>query len=170
MSALPIPQPCNASRQAVQEYAEAVAESVGYTPGTGVESVVAQLGGRLKYLSLDESRQHEADGSLVVHGPGDFEISLSAVTGAVRDQFTIAHELGHYFLHSQGGKQRIRAERYGSGRVEWEANWFAAAFLMPSELFTEEAERNQGDAERIATRFFVSSAAAEVRLKSLGLR
>jgi predicted transcriptional regulator len=170
VSAEHLPEPCNASRTVVQSYAEVIAQSLGYKPGTGVDAVVARLKGRLKYLSLAESLEQQADGSLVVHGPGDFEISLSAVTGAVRDQFTIAHELGHYFLHSHQGKRSIRAQRYGSGRVEWEANWFAAAFLMPAKVFAAEAEQAHGDVERIATRFFVSAAAAEVRLKSLGLR
>lgn len=41
-----------------------------------------------------------------------------------RSRFDVAHELGHLVMHGD--------EHAGSKQAEQEANWFAAAFLMPS--------------------------------------
>lgn len=57
------------------------------------------------------------------------------ITNEARFRFTCAHELGHVLLHS-----RIKAPRFRDAdpedettfdRYEWQANRFAAAFLMP---------------------------------------
>ena len=49
-------------------------------------------------------------------------------------------------------------------RWEWEANWFASAFLMPSEEFQKAF--HDGDASE---KFGVTSSAVSVRAKTLGL-
>ena len=57
-----------------------------------------------------------------------------------RQRFTIAHEIGHKFLHDLvsrtdlGRQSRDRFYWMGKGREESAANDFAAALLMPSEL------------------------------------
>jgi Zn-dependent peptidase ImmA (M78 family) len=49
-------------------------------------------------------------------------------------------------------------------RCEWEANWFASAFLMPADEF------KAAYAHGIASETFgVTAAAVEVRAKTLGL-
>ena len=57
-----------------------------------------------------------------------------------RKHFTIAHELGHYFLshnlHSNLGfctNNDIAEEEYQKNPIEREANYFASCFLMPKE-------------------------------------
>jgi len=146
--------------------AEEYARSVEFEPGDRIESLVAGLGGRLTYLRALDSME-ATDGSLFVSGEGDFEIKLSAFTGPERDRFTIAHELGHYVLHSECGKHRIRAERFGTSLVEVEANWFAAAFLMPEADFRETCKLFGNNAPAVASRYMVSRKAAEVRMESL---
>jgi hypothetical protein len=146
--------------------AEEYARAVAFEPGDRIESLVAGLGGRLTYLRALDSVE-ATDGSLFVSGEGDFEIKLSAFTGPERDRFTIAHELGHYVLHSQCGKQRIRAERFGRSLVEVEANWFAAAFLMPEAHFRETCALYGNSIPAVASRYMVSRKAAEVRMESL---
>ncbi|HEY5960907.1 MAG TPA: ImmA/IrrE family metallo-endopeptidase, partial [Polyangiaceae bacterium] len=163
-------------------------------PGDRIEPVIARLGGTIRYLDRVSSLDGQAfdapdgqafdspsgqdhlkyvsplvDGSLLVRGPNDFEIFLSAYTGIERDRFTIAHELGHYVLHSDFGRIQIRAARLGSTRIEWEANWFAAAFLMPREDFTEAFRKYAGQVRALASRYVVSPKAAQVRAQSLGL-
>lgn len=57
-----------------------------------------------------------------------------------RQRFTIAHELGHYFLHSEFiqtseyHKKELRRE-IANDPKELEANTFASHLLMPSNLF-----------------------------------
>ena len=156
--------PCNLMKHEVEEYAETVARALEHEIGNPVEDCVESLGGRIAYQEMDEWI-HEG-GSIFVHAPLDFDILLPEYTSPRRDQFTIAHELGHYFLHSQQGEIPMVAFRRGSGRVEWEANWFAAGLLMPREEFVQ-AYKVDPETDSLAIRFGVSRDAASVRKKAL---
>lgn len=77
-------------------------------------------------------------GSLVIYKDNRFTIKLPSSTSPLRDNFTIAHELGHYVLHFDKTIDRsedLIFHRYGTGKDEWQANRFAAAFLMPRQEF-----------------------------------
>lgn len=165
---LPHPEPTNKPKAHVLKEAEAFAQRHGFLPGDRIEPLVARLGGEITYLGSFESLEAE-DGSLSVYGPRHFTIRVSAFTGVERDRFTIAHELGHYVLHSREGECPIQATRFGSTRVEWEANWFAAAFLMPADDFAETCRRHDYDSAIVAARYLVSPRAAETRMAALGL-
>lgn len=151
----------------VWSLAEQFAQRESFMPGDRIEPLIARLGGTLTY-GWDSIFE---DGSLSVWGPGSFEIRVSPANGAERNRFTIAHELGHYVLHSHQGRQMIRAARIGtkSDRVEWEANWFASAFLMPAGDFRDSWAYYSGNLSLVATRYMVSPKAVEVRAQSLGL-
>lgn len=155
-------------RESVFRSAEKYAQEVGFLPGDRIQPLIRRLGGSIEYLDV-LSGVEAHDGSLFVDGPRDFRILVSTFTGPERDRFTIAHELGHYVLHSHCGERRIRASRFGSNPVEWEANWFAAAFLMPKADFKATFRRFQGNSALIAARYLVSQKAAEVRMRSMGL-
>ena len=77
----------------------------------------------------------------------------------------------HYLYPLKTGKEigPIQATRYGSGRVEWEANWFAAGLLMPEEQFSSAYRSMSGDVIGLADQFGVSVSAATVRAQALGL-
>lgn len=57
------------------------------------------------------------------------------IRNEARFRFTCAHELGHVVLHSRiktaGFRDTDPEEETGFDRYEWQANRFAAAFLMP---------------------------------------
>lgn len=169
------PSPSALPKRAVQSLAESVANQLGYKPGGDLRPVLDQLGGKLTYQQF--AGLHETDsGSLVVHDMSNFEVRIATNTSIKRDNFTIAHEIGHYILHylypNQNGEPSsggMVANRYGSDRVEWEANWFAAAFLMPEEAFRLAFSDKAGELSQVADLFGVSTTAAEVRAKALGL-
>lgn len=179
-----LPSAINASRRSIETYAERAAETLGYGPGGDLGVAVQKVGGRIhhKWLSLRETcpgwiippeipdiaTEHHS-GVVLVKDHQDFDIFLSPYTGELRDRFTIAHELGHYFLHSKQGASHIAAARLESDRPEWEANWFAAAFLMPEAKVREAWDRFDKNAYLCAASFLVSTDAFEVRKKSLGL-
>lgn len=153
------PQPCGWSRAEVQRFASEAAKRLGYKAGDDIEKIVERLGGR---VSTSDWASAANTGSITVRGPRDFHIALSPLSGERRSRFTIAHELAHYILHAQAGKKRLSVRRDGSGRVEWEANWFAAGFLMPEEEFRARLAEGWGDAE-LAEYFGVSGGAVQIR-------
>ena len=157
----------NLSRTDIEAYAGKVADAYGFQAGqTDVRDLVKALGGTLASASLAES------GYICVRGPGDFVILLPPHTSVHRDTFTIAHELGHYFLHARQGQVPIEAKRdLTPERAEWEANWFAAALLMPAAEFEDVYQRIQSTLPEadLAAHFGVSEAAAQVRMQVLKL-
>lgn len=76
----------------------------------------------------------------------DYRIVYNSRHARVRQRFTIAHELGHFYLHRQilgcgtGDNKAYRSEDTGhdnpniTQRHETEANAFAADLLMPKKL------------------------------------
>jgi hypothetical protein len=173
------PIPVNASKANVSAFAENAAHRFGFGAGDPVEPLVSRLGGRIRFRDPIgfESKVPE---SIVVKPDRTFTIYLPTMTSVERDRFTVAHELGHYFLHYPLVRERdpsttMIATRWvdendaAQQRAEWEANWFAAAFLMPSEQFREAHRKFSGNLNRLAGHFVVSTQAADIRIKTLGL-
>lgn len=163
------------SRSQVETLAESIAKQLRFEPGADLVPVVTRAGGRITYSEFRDLSESDS-GSLEVHAEQDFDIFLSHTTSPTRDRFTIAHELGHYILHfllprkfQNGQPKNLRATRYGSDRTEWEANWFAAAFLMPAAKFRTAHAKASANTSTLATAFGVSQSAVVVRIKSLGL-
>lgn len=160
----------NLSRQQIHELAEMFAEKTSYKPGETdiIEYVNNQLHGEIQYT---DSPKDSVGGSISVRGKNDFTIYLSKATSHIRDVFTIAHELGHYFLHSKLGQIQINANRSDDiDETEREANSFAAAFLMPEERVRELFAEKDGDISALANAFKVSLTAINWRCVNLGLK
>jgi Zn-dependent peptidase ImmA (M78 family) len=92
-------------------------------------------------------------------------------------RFSIAHELGHYFLgHAdtmfRGGKT-VHESQAGFGsreQIELEADHFAAGLLMPAELFKQEAGRHSDGLvaiEKVAERCQTSITSSAIRYAEL---
>lgn len=113
-----------------------------------------------------------------------FSILINSDKHENRQHFTLAHELGHYFLHGdllrqEGGLIDEEKQLDGStilyrlddaerDRLEREANHFAASLIMPRELL-KEAWRTTGTIEECAKIFKVSTIAMNIRLTELNL-
>lgn len=162
---IPVTEPANLTNRDISEYAERVGEFHGvYAHGyADLTALLDRLGGRVTYAESAES--------LVVDGQGEFTVRLPHFTSTARDRFTIAHELGHYFLHYRlpGLEGRKRFGRGARNRAETEANVFASSLLMPKADFIREWRSSDGDEWRVARHFEVSPAAAAVRAQVLGL-
>ncbi|MFJ9313758.1 ImmA/IrrE family metallo-endopeptidase [Pimelobacter simplex] len=169
---LPRTEPSNLSYNAISAYAERVGERHKiYTDGVAdVHRLVRKLGGRVAHSNGDES--------LRVRSDSDFTVYVPETTSPRRDRFTIAHELGHYFLHyllprrhaeELEDEEELRFARGGRNRAETEANVFAASLLMPETEFRKIYRQFDKDAWSTALHFDVSPAAAEVRAQVLAL-
>ena len=102
----------------------------------------------------------------------------------VRQNFTIGHELGHYLLHEQDQlhvdrefRVRLRNDisSQGTDLAEREANFFAAALLMPREFLQNDLANekfvNLLDGkllDNLSRKYGVSTQALVNRLKNLG--
>lgn len=158
-------QPSNLSGASIETIALSVRARASEAQASGtrpmLESLTQSYGGKI------ELAEHSvgASGSLVVRKPEDFTVYLSPYTSPLRDNFTIAHELGHYVLHYVFPQRTDEAvfQRHGIGPLETEANRFAAALLMPASEFKQ--ARDEGLNEfALAGRFGVSPEAAKVRM------
>ena len=172
-----MPLPLGASKAVVYKFAEDVAKHVNYAPRENMSALVSRLGGQISYHK-EVNPVNDFPESIIVYPSGEFQIYLPLVTTSERDRFTIAHELGHFFLHFPKIKneypdhcmvatRRVDSRDVAQQRAEWEANWFSAAFLMPEHDFRSSYEIN--GLEFTASHFGVSIRAAEVRARTLGL-
>jgi hypothetical protein len=166
------PIPSRITKANVWAYAEKQRVKVGLSNGFELAKLVSRNDGEISYIDFMD---HDQTDAIVVEPDGTFRIRLSSQTGALRDNFTIAHELGHKLLHwplvkkshlgdGMRATRRVDDSNQDLVRCEWEANWFASAFLMPAEKFKE--AYSIGVASET---FGVTSAAVEVRAKTLGL-
>lgn len=125
---------------------------------------------------------------MLVMKEGKAIISINKGHHKNRQRFSIAHELGHYFLHRNASDVfidksmvflRDKSSSDGSQMQEIEANNFAAELLMPEEKLKEKIRKtpihldNEIDAvaklNKLAKQFKVSTQALTIRLTRLGL-
>lgn len=86
-----------------------------------------------------------------------------ALRGNPRDRFTIAHEIGHLFLHRPGSVSYARADKKIKPYQdpEWQANTFAGELLVPMDLIRGLS------ANHIADKCKVSFQVANIQLNSI---
>lgn len=125
------------------------------------------------------SKQLPADvsGYIVKRGPGTApDIFLNSNHSPVRQRFTCAHELGHYFAILNRGDQapakyafrRDSLSACGTDEDEIYANQFGANLLMPERVVRDLASQGLNVIE-IARELHVSVDATTHRLRNLGL-
>ena len=169
-----------ATRRHIDSLASEILTTIGEAvPIECMDNVVERLGGRVEYRDF---LGFSNDGELVRDEIGNgFTINVPSWQSPERRKFTIAHELGHLFLHmgyllDNDLWEKTRRDRYyrrGHSDAEQEANEFAAAFLMPQEEYESIVEMNSNgntvDILKVAQYFMVSVDAATYRGKWLGV-
>lgn len=105
-------------------------------------------------------------------------IGVNSDETPVRQRFTIAHELGHFLLHSNSKtfvEHRGNEENTVRDLKEMQANMFAAAILMPRKMLEKDLKviAKEGILDEhvqfFATRYQVSEKAMNFRLINLGM-
>lgn len=135
----------------------------------------------------EEILEDEVSGMLIIK-ENSKHIIVNTLHSNNRKNFTIAHELGHLFLHHKEGEDKLFIDKRTYHRAskqiigtsyteEREANIFASCLLMPKaqiksyivENFNEWATGlDEYDISKLAQDFSVSEQAMMIRLKKLG--
>ncbi|NQU99186.1 MAG: ImmA/IrrE family metallo-endopeptidase [Parcubacteria group bacterium] len=135
-------------------------------------------------LIFESEKLEERISGAIVIKDSIFYIFVNKNKVKTRQYFTMAHELGHYFLHKEiirkekaiideensldGNTMLYRLDDYERSRIETEANNFAASLIMPKELVIE-AWKEIKNVTRCAEIFSVSASAMAIRLERLSL-
>jgi len=167
-------------RQCINTFADHVRRVLEIGDGVfpvNVETCIERLGGQLVRTQQAEEAKIEKVGE-------SFCITIREGLHPNRERFSLAHEIGHLFLHwgfwidedkwnaveATGGSPLLR---FGYSDQEFEAHEFAAAVLMPKDAFWDEVAKNLADdtidLRPVAERFGVSVEAAKLRGRWLGL-
>lgn len=113
-------------------------------------------------MGIDEARTYP-DKQLIYIREDTY---YAATDGDRRAQFTLAHELGHLVMHSNLGQSKSYARNSEQHKIyedsEWQADTFAAEFLMPYEI-----AKACKSPEDIFDEFGVSKAAANLRYRKI---
>lgn len=144
-----------------------------------IEKIARDHGAEIKYLSLNE----EISGAMKRKGKGGKPIIIVNKNETLdeRKRFTIAHELGHYLLHSLSPQHIDKKTVYfrdfdsstGENIMEIQANQFAAELLMPinnlKNDFFKHSNLIQGDdptalIEKLAEKYEVSKQSMSIRI------
>jgi Zn-dependent peptidase ImmA (M78 family) len=151
-------------------------------PPVNVEGIAKAIGIHVRRVSFGE----ELLSGFIYRDRNRSVIGVNKDHSANRQRFTIAHEIGHYFLHKAGFDEvhvdrtfvvRLRNElsSEGTDSDEIEANAFAAQLLMPASFLHDDLVELQKvdvedakSVEGLAKRYKVSSQALLIRLTSLG--
>jgi Zn-dependent peptidase ImmA (M78 family) len=147
-----------------------------------VDKIAKALGARVRYSGLDE----ELSGFVYVKD-GVPIIGINAMHHPNRQRFTLAHEIAHLQLHRKFITDAVHVDKQfaesilkrdtssatGTGRLEVEANKFAAGLLMPGNILgrllrgaTVDVE-DESTIEQWAKEFLVSKAALQYRIRNL---
>ena len=120
---------------------------------------------------------------MTIHEKSKFYIHLNTDRhnriGTTRTRFTIAHELGHYFLENHRiGLVKGHLKPHPSknnedshSKIEKEADYFASCLLMPEERIKKDVFKKKFDfslIEFISQQYNVSKTAAAIRLADIG--
>lgn len=166
-----------------KEYINKVADCVREVyeipfPVDDMAPIVKKIGGN---IDIRHNFDPSYDGTIKKDGDDSFCIAISSSQNDQRKNFTIAHELGHLFLHMGYGiseevwKEQNEKEyrRFGKSEQEYQANEFAAALLMPREIYLKKVDEialnGTVDMEKVANACNVSLSAAINRGRFLGI-
>ncbi len=170
------------NRKKISDFADHIRVALEMnSPPYDPKDAIRKLNGKIIYDISEES----TDGSIEKTDTNDFCIHLSNNKSPQRERFTLAHELGHLFLHMgfiiDDEKWKLLSKLPESvfyrGNLysdeEYEANEFAASFLMPKQEFLNIAksnlQNNLFNIDKIASYFDVSLESVTNRGKWLGI-
>lgn len=145
-------------------------------PPVPVEKIAEFAGVEVRYEKSDDDIS-----GFILRENGQAILGVNGRHPATRQRFTLAHELGHFFLHDKplflDSFTRLRDVKSSKAvdPEEIEANAFAAELLMPEEFIYSDIARMKQNVDltnlvnTLAEKYLVSAQAINVRLTHLGI-
>lgn len=160
------------SRNEIERAATALREEAGV--GEQLPVPLEQIATFLGFESIGFQPTPGSPDTAKISGMIDYQkqkIFVNTVQSLERQRFTLAHEVGHAYLHKNAGPVPaivdFRAEMDNpNSEKEKEANQFAAALLMPREAFVRQWLQWKGDVDTLCKIFGASKQAVEIRRDS----
>lgn len=161
-------------RQVVERLLEMHAKG---RPPTRIDLIARACGAKIAYVPAEAGLS-----GFLLRRPGaeGVIIGINQADTLTRQRFTIAHELGHFFLHAPEELHVDRASSVflrnlksseGVDEKEMEANLFAAELLMPREWLQSDLTQmghfdvgSESQLRELARRYEVSPQAMTIRL------
>lgn len=109
---------------------------LGTAPIHDIVEVAELMGFAVINMDYQEDKVDAFSSMNTINGKEYFIITIGERSSFFRQQFSIAHEIGHWVLHQHLNPQELDKDEYKV--MEDEANKFASTFLMPSVSFGEE--------------------------------
>lgn len=160
------------AKTAAQAALEVYWNDDGFTPTPIDPIIIARAIGINVYTAPMEN---STSGYIIKDNAGEPDIFVNTEHSAVRQRFTIAHELGHYFQQQETNHpeetysyKRDELASCGADADEVYANQFAAELLAPEPVIRELHDAGC-NAMRIAKDLHISLEATRHRLRNLGL-
>ncbi len=143
----------------------------GYVDGQGnvdIEEVAKWNGIEISYEIMESSKS-----GYLKNIDNKWIIGVNKKHNPKRQRFTIAHELGHFYMHRNKNLDFedatfFRAEN--STSIEYTANEFASNLLMPENRINKAIQDGIKNISELAELFSVSAAAIKYRVISLGYK
>ena len=126
-------------------------------------------------ISIKEVPSMGSEGRILMNGNVGIISLNSTINNQKRNNFTIAHEIGHFILHKDlaffSDTQKTLSEWHIKGPQETQANEFASELLMPSDSFSSQVNKkklNIALMQVVSSYFNVSILAAFIKYIPLG--
>jgi Zn-dependent peptidase ImmA (M78 family) len=142
-------------------------------PDYDLYQICETLGIRFFDADLDGLQREDVSGVISETEAGEVYVFLNQKMTPSRKTFTLAHELGHYFLGHVDKNHKFRVDKYyydssQEAHQESEANYFAASLLMPEREFKRMMDLfGEYNYEDLARYFGVSVSAVKNRVEWL---
>lgn len=143
---------------------------IGEKPIADIIETAELLGMTVVQFSYDEDRVDAFSSMCEVNGNEYFILATGEPRSFYRQQFSIAHEIGHWVLHQGIDAQELEREEYRV--LESEANDFAAELLLPRSAFIKDVKYHGTTLDSfliLKQKWNVSIAAMVLRATQLGL-
>lgn len=158
----------------IEKQTSALLKQNGYDasidPYVDIMSVVQSLGFDVGNANLKEDN----DGFLIIQQDKSMDskiIGVNSTRSLEWKRFIIAHEFAHSILHYTDGKTYLHREnKKGKNKQENEADYFAAAILMPREEFCKAFNKLQAEGMNRTAICLQLSSMFKVPLESVGRR